>query len=118
MADQSVAVQAMRKLHGHLRAMREAPSQPLIETLKLRYNNSWFCFAVQAMRKLHGHLRAVREAAVGAKLPQARPAAMRPHADDLDAELDEAAQVQHELDDHLGCDVLGLNRGAWHAPIT
>ena len=60
------------------------------------------------MRKLHGHLRAVREAALGATLPQARPAAMRPHADDLDAELDEAAQVQHELDDHLGCDVLGV----------
>ena len=71
-----------------------------------------FDFAVQAMRKLHGHLRAVREAAVGATLPQARPAAMRPHADDLDAELDEAAQVEHELDDHLGCDVLevGLRR--------
>ena len=53
--------------------------------------------SVQAMRKLHGHLRAAREAAVEATLPQARPAAMRPHADDLDAELDEAAQVQQSL---------------------
>ncbi|KAK9826169.1 hypothetical protein WJX81_002988 [Elliptochloris bilobata] len=45
------------------------------------------------MRKLHQHLRAAREAAVAATLPQARPADMRPHADDLDAELDEAAKA-------------------------
>lgn len=45
------------------------------------------------MRKLHGHMRAVREAAVDATMPAVREAEMRPHADDLDAELDEAAQV-------------------------
>lgn len=45
------------------------------------------------MRKLHGHLRAVREAAADATMPAVREAEMRPHADDLDAELDEAAQV-------------------------
>ncbi len=48
----------------------------------------------QAMRKLHGHLRAAREAAVAATMPAPRETAMRPHAGDLDAELDEAAQAR------------------------
>jgi len=46
------------------------------------------------MRKLHGHLRAAREAAVAATMPAPREPALRPHAGDLDAELDEAAQVR------------------------
>jgi hypothetical protein len=48
----------------------------------------------QAMRKLHGHLRAAREAAVAATMPAPRETALRPHAGDLDAELDEAAQAR------------------------
>ena len=48
----------------------------------------------QAVRKLHGHLRAAKEAAVERTLPRVQPVGMAPHVDDVDAELDEAAQVR------------------------
>ena len=52
----------------------------------------------KAMRRLHGHLRAAKEAEVARTLPAAAApaaaaAALQPTLEDLDAELDEAAQV-------------------------
>lgn len=66
----------------------------------------------QAVRKLHGHLRAAKEAAVERTLPRVRPVEMAPHADDVDAELDEAAQVITALCLH-SCSCAGccLERG-------
>jgi hypothetical protein len=49
----------------------------------------------QMMRRLYGQLRAAAEADVARTLPLPSAApAMAPHAADMDAELDDAAQVR------------------------
>lgn len=45
------------------------------------------------MRKLHAHLRAAKEAAVERTLPKVREISMAPHAQTVDQDLDEAAEV-------------------------
>ena len=47
----------------------------------------------KAVRRLHGHLRAAKEAEVERALPRARPLALAPHPDAMDAELDGAARA-------------------------
>ena len=49
--------------------------------------------AAQAMRKLHAHLRAAKEAAMERTLPKVREISMAPHAQTVDQDLDEAAEV-------------------------
>ncbi len=49
--------------------------------------------AAQAVRKLHAHLRAAKEAAIERTLPKAREVSMAPHAQTVDEDLDEAAEV-------------------------
>ena len=52
------------------------------------------CPDPQAVRKLYEHLKAAKEADVGRSLPVAAAApVLAPHAQSLDEELDEAAQV-------------------------
>lgn len=51
----------------------------------------------QAVRKLHSHLKAVKEAAVERGLPQPKPITLTPQEQTLDEDLDEAAQVEHQL---------------------
>uniref|UniRef100_A0A1D2A005 RNA cytidine acetyltransferase n=2 Tax=Auxenochlorella protothecoides TaxID=3075 RepID=A0A1D2A005_AUXPR len=62
--------------------VEEALGLPASQTLAL-FN--------KALRRLHAHLRAAKEAAVERTLPAPKPLALLPHAQDLDAELDEAA---------------------------
>ena len=49
--------------------------------------------AAQAVRKLHAHLRAAGEAAMERTLPKVREISMAPHAQTVDQDLDEAAEV-------------------------
>ena len=68
----------------------------LEETLGLPPSQALALFN-KAVRRLHGLLRSAKEAEVERSLPKptaaARGAALVPHAQELDAELDEAAQV-------------------------
>ncbi|KAK9824701.1 hypothetical protein WJX72_012506 [[Myrmecia] bisecta] len=47
----------------------------------------------KAIRRLHSHLRASKEAAVGRSLPKVEPVDLKPHAQDMEQDLDEAAEA-------------------------
>jgi hypothetical protein len=82
--------------HPHVPLPACAARLQLEETLGLPPSQALALFN-KAVRRLHGLLRSAKEAEVERSLPKptaaARGAALVPHAQELDAELDEAAQV-------------------------